>query len=67
MLNNRMILSEYMYKKKPIKKNHMNIKHNHNHIDKECNSKDTSEKVKDQQEPANTIEKKDKDKNRMIS
>ena len=41
---------------------HMNIKYNSNNIDKECNMKDTSEKVKDQQEQTETNEKKDNKK-----
>ena len=55
---------EYMCKKKETMKKHMNTKHNHHDIAKECSSKDTSEKVQDHQEQTETNEKKDKDKNR---
>ena len=40
----------------------MNVKHNSNHIAKECNMKDTSEKVKDQQEQTETNEKRQEKK-----
>ena len=53
---------EYMCKKKETMKKHMNTKHNHHDIAKECSSKDTSEKVQDHQEQTETNEKKDKDK-----
>ena len=44
---------------------HINTKHNHNSVAKECSSKDTSEKVKDQREQTETNEEKGKDKNRQ--
>ena len=54
------ILWIYVQDKKNNEK-YMNTKHKRNPIAKECNSKDTSEMVKDQQEQMETNEKKDKD------
>ena len=48
-------------RQKKIMKKYMNTKHKRDLIAKECNSKDTSEMVKDQQEQTETNEKKDKD------
>ena len=53
-------MCEYLCKKKNIMKKHMNTKHNHNSIAKECSSKVTPEKVQDQQEQTKTNDDKDK-------